>query len=196
MGRKKKSIERVLKSADRHVTFVKRAGGLIKKAHELHILTGSQCMLILPNEDKSITKVYCTSGSIDYDLSVVLNNFKQGRYMEVSSPKDFTPFTTIHKDGQRYVEYISKPYCYVKNPSDRATGQKANSKRRAEPADREPKKHKQEDQASADEESKTILSDMVQSVKEVTIKQEPVDSDDDVPMFIGTSSNNLRNRVF
>ncbi|PWN96668.1 SRF-like protein, partial [Tilletiopsis washingtonensis] len=47
MGRKKIKIQRIAEDRNRSVTYLKRKAGLMKKAHELAVLTDSDVAVIV-----------------------------------------------------------------------------------------------------------------------------------------------------
>lgn len=73
MGRKKIKIARINDDRNRSVTYLKRKAGLMKKAHELAVLTGSEVAVIVFGQNGKLTE-FC-SGDMDRVLL---------RYTEVS----------------------------------------------------------------------------------------------------------------
>lgn len=73
MGRKKIKITRINDDRNRSVTYLKRKAGLMKKAHELAVLTGSEVAVIVFGQNGKLTE-FC-SGDMDRVLL---------RYTEVS----------------------------------------------------------------------------------------------------------------
>ncbi|ORX37029.1 SRF-type transcription factor (DNA-binding and dimerization domain)-domain-containing protein, partial [Kockovaella imperatae] len=49
-GRRKIRIEYIADKSRRHITFSKRKAGIMKKAYELSILTGTQVLLLVVSE--------------------------------------------------------------------------------------------------------------------------------------------------
>ncbi|MCL7050336.1 hypothetical protein MKW94_000669 [Papaver nudicaule] len=60
MGRGKIEIKRIENSTNRQVTFSKRRGGLLKKAHELAVLCDAQLGLIIFSSSGKMFE-YCSS---------------------------------------------------------------------------------------------------------------------------------------
>lgn len=63
MGRKKIKIARINDDRNRSVTYLKRKAGLMKKAHELAVLTGSEVAVIVFGQNGKLTE-FC-SGDMD-----------------------------------------------------------------------------------------------------------------------------------
>lgn len=66
MGRKKIRITRITDDRNRSVTYLKRKAGLMKKAHELAVLTGSEVAVIVFGQNGKLSE-FC-SGDMDHLL--------------------------------------------------------------------------------------------------------------------------------
>ncbi|PWN32162.1 SRF-like protein, partial [Meira miltonrushii] len=56
MGRKKIRITRIPDDRNRSVTYLKRKAGLMKKAHELAVLTGSEVAVIVFGQNGKLSE--------------------------------------------------------------------------------------------------------------------------------------------
>ncbi|KAF1818094.1 uncharacterized protein K489DRAFT_391360 [Dissoconium aciculare CBS 342.82] len=85
MGRRKIEIKPIRDDRNRSVTFLKRKGGLFKKAHELSVLCSVDVAVIIFGNNK---KLYEYSSS---DINEIINRFQYyGGAHEHKGPSDFT----------------------------------------------------------------------------------------------------------
>ncbi|KAK8146253.1 hypothetical protein G3M48_003379 [Beauveria asiatica] len=75
MGRKKLVIEEIKEPRRRKVTFVKRKRGILKKAHELAVLTGSAVTLSIHNENLLEKHAFGGSGEVQIDEPINVSQF-------------------------------------------------------------------------------------------------------------------------
>ncbi|OAA44447.1 Transcription factor, MADS-box [Cordyceps fumosorosea ARSEF 2679] len=73
MGRKKLVIEKIKEPRRRKVTFVKRKRGILKKAHELAVLTGSVVTLLIHNDNVSEKHAFGESDAVQIEHPTNVN---------------------------------------------------------------------------------------------------------------------------
>jgi MADS-box transcription factor len=59
MGRGKIEIKRIENSSNRHVTFTKRKGGIVKKAKEISVLCDAKVSLVIFSSNGKLVE-YCS----------------------------------------------------------------------------------------------------------------------------------------
>lgn len=110
MGRKKITIQYIKDERNRHVTFNKRKGGLIKKAMELSILCNCQISLVIFNAENQLFE-YCST-----DPRAILQRYCQVAHLphERLTNEDYPRFDKVgklrpkipKKDGSGYDDEI------------------------------------------------------------------------------------------
>ena len=121
MGRGRVQLKRIENKINRQVTFSKRRGGLLKKAHEISVLCDAEVALIVFSHKGKLFEYatdswyYSSSSSKLYILayllfffSVIYNSF----FYELKEGKEKKPYLVIFSHGVFLIFFLSWPWIY------------------------------------------------------------------------------------
>jgi len=89
MGRKKISYHRIPHDGKRHISWVKRAYGVINKLNQLKHLGDCSPFTFIPNDKSDLFEIYSVTDDVEQHLNDALEKFREMKEMYKNDPKAF-----------------------------------------------------------------------------------------------------------